>query len=511
TDAERVLCELFAEILGLEQVGVDDNFFDLGGDSIVSIRLVARARARGYTITARDIFRHRTVEELVKHIRVQTAAGQGAGAPVARQAETAPLTPILHWQRERGGPVDGFHQSVLLQVPPGTELRDVHIRLRFLLDRHDSLRMCLRTAPEWSLEILPQGAVEAEEVTSRYEVPADLRDPDSFAALVGERAAWAMGRLAPTAGRMLHAVWFDAGPGRPGHLLLLINHLVVDGVSWRILMQDLQTGPHDMVRAVTGTSFAAWGRALEREAQRRTSELPFWTGLVEHASRLGGGMMLDSGRDLMKTRATVVRTLPAAVTQPLVTRVPAALGTGMNAVLLSALGRAVERWRAAHFPAEDASAPFLVDVEGHGREEFDAALDLSQAVGWFTSMFPVRVDPAAAPGNIQEQLDAMPDKGLGFGLLRYLNPRTAPVLAALPKPQVIFNYLGRFDRSAGDDWGLATGIQAVDGGGDPDMPLSHVLEISAIVLDEDSGPELHSTWTYPTSLVEAGLVEALAG
>lgn len=189
------------------------------------------------------------------------------------------------------------------------------------------------------------------------------------------------------------------------------------------------------------------------------------------------------------------------------------MGTGINAVLLAALGEAIRRWRTRHFPA--CTAPFLVDVEGHGREEIADDLDLSTTVGWFTSMFPVRLEsradaPADAARAIEDRLAAMPDKGLGYGLLRYLNPDTAPTLSKLPRAQVLFNYLGRFDRPDGTDWGLAPEAEAVGGGGDPDLPLTHLLEISAIAMNQDNGPELHVTWAYPTTHLGHAQVEELA-
>ncbi|MFI1104554.1 amino acid adenylation domain-containing protein [Streptomyces melanogenes] len=526
TPAEKLLCELFADILGLPRVGVDDSFFDLGGDSIVSIRLVARARARGLVISARDVFRHKTVAELARHARERApkastpAPATPAPGTVARPngPEPVTLTPIVRWQRERGGPVDGFHQSVLVRTPAGLRPDRLTTMLQSLLDRHDALRMRLERGADWRLEVLPRGTVRAADQLARVDV-AD-RDDTELPGLVRTEADAARRRLAPGRGAMLQAVWFDAGAERPGRLLLMINHLVVDGVSWRILLQDLRT----LAERATGTiedtaagpqavSFAEWGGRLAKNALDRTGELALWTGLVEGAHDVAEGLALVPERDVLRTQATVTRILPADRTEHLLTRVPAALGAGINAVLLSALGEAVGRWRAAHWPT--AHGPFLVDVEGHGREEIAEGLDLSATVGWFTSMFPVRLegradDPEQGVRTVQEQLAAMPDKGLGYGLLRHLNPHTAPTLARLPRAQVMFNYLGRFDRPDGADWGLAPEAGAVDGGGDPQMPQTHLLEISAVALTQDDGPELQVTWAYPAGLLAPERVEELA-
>ncbi|MFE7409485.1 amino acid adenylation domain-containing protein [Streptomyces laurentii] len=542
TPAEKILCELFAATLGRPDVGVEDDFFDLGGDSIVSIRLVSRARSRGLAISTRDVFRYRTVAELAAHAKerkpkagaagaaVAPASGSGSGSESASASTSAPapsagevpLTPIVHWQRERGGPVDGFHQSVLVRTPADLTLPRLRTLVQALLDRHDALRTRLTRTPVWRLETLPRGAVDATERVVRIDT-AGLAAGE-LADLVRAEADAARRRLAPGDGNMLQTVWFDAGPGLPGRLLLMINHLVVDGVSWRILLEDLGTGaaPRTAEPDFTPVSFADWGRRLEREARSRRAELPFWRGLVEGADDLVPGAKLVASRDVEGTKRTVTRALPADRTSRLLTSVPARLGVGVNAVLLGALSAAAVHLRTTDGVASafdgatfHGDAPFLVDVEGHGREEIADGLDLSATVGWFTSMFPVRLpgrtdDPGRTVRAVDEQLGSMPDKGLGFGLLRYLHPETAPVLGAGPRAQILFNYLGRFDRPDDTDWSLAPEAGAVAGGGDPEMPLTHLLEVSAIVHDRGDRPELHVTWAYPEALLERTRVEALA-
>ncbi|MFD5427042.1 condensation domain-containing protein, partial [Streptomyces sp. NPDC127084] len=549
---EELLCGLFAELLGRERVGVDADFFELGGDSIGSIRLVSRARAKGVVITAREVFRHKTVAALAAHARLRPPKakpgveagipGEGSAAAASASPTSAnhadalsnpepagpvPLTPILRWQRDRGGPVGGFHQYVLVRTPADLELPRLRAILQSLLDRHDTLRMRLRRTPEWRLDILPPGTVTADGSVLR--VPVDGISAGTGIRDGGGEAEWertlrvqadlARRRLAPDTGNMLQAVWFDAGPGNPGRLLLLVNHLSVDGVSWRILIQDLRNAwTQPAVEPLRpAVSFMEWGGRLEKNALDRSGELPYWTGVLEGTGELFDGAALLPGRDVLSTQETVTRVLSAARTEALLTRLPARLGTGVNAVLLAALGLAVRGWRAAYFP--ESTAPFLVDVEGHGREEMadDIAdeLDISATVGWFTSMFPVRLDtrrrdPADALHAVRDQLDAMPDKGIGYGLLRYLNPDTAPVLERLPRGRILFNYLGRFARPDDTDWALAPEAAAVSSGGDPDMPLTHPLEVSAVALQRTGGPELHITWAYASGLLEQHLVDDLA-
>ncbi|WP_442738394.1 condensation domain-containing protein [Streptomyces pseudogriseolus] len=549
TPTETLICQLFAETLNLPHIGIHDNFFELGGDSIVAIRLVARARSRGVRISARDVFRHQTVAALAEHAQVsgqQASAGTPgeASGPTGRaeprtelppaDAPSGPvvLTPILRWRHDSGGPVDGFHQSVLVRTPAGLGLPRLHRMLQALLDRHDALRTRWETTADWRLEVLPRGAVPASACLTR--VDATGAGDEALRNMVAAHADEARRQLAPGRGRMLQGVWFDAGPDRPGRLLLLINHLVVDGVSWRILLQDLRTAWDLFKEHVPGAepgpavptdtwvtermanppvSFEEWGRLLAANARERTGELSFWTGLFEGVGDVVDGADLVAGRDVLRTQATVSRVLPADLTEDLLNRAPTATGTGINAVLLTALGEAVHRWRSAKVPGN--TKPFLVDIEGHGREEIAEDLDLSSTVGWFTSMFPVRLEchpgaPERTMAAVHDQLVRMRDHGLGFGLLRYLNPETAPLLARLRRPQILFNYLGRFDRRPDRDWELAPEAEAVGGGGDPDMPLTHLLEVSAIALDRSGRPELTTTLAYPTSLLSGRSVQALA-
>jgi non-ribosomal peptide synthase protein (TIGR01720 family) len=214
-------------------------------------------------------------------------------------------------------------------------------------------------------------------------------------------------------------------------------------------------------------------------------------------------------------------TLPTSTTGALLTSVPAAFHGGINDALLTALVLAVAHWGRRRQRASLNAV--LIDVEGHGREEIFPETDLTRTVGWFTSLFPVRLDPGAldldqalsggpalgrALKRIKEQLRAVPDNGLGFGLLRYLNPRTAETLANFASPQIGFNYLGRVAISSTGDWANATEADALDRG-EPDMPLAHGLELNALTLDEPDGPKLQATWTFAPALIAEAAVHEL--
>nr|WP_231627013.1 non-ribosomal peptide synthetase [Streptomyces apocyni] len=525
TAREEVLSALFAELLGLDSVSVDASFFELGGDSILSIQLVSRARRAGLVISPREVFQHRTVEAL--------AAAAGTLTESVREAPdagigTLPPTPIVHWLRERGGSPDGFHQSTLVQVPAALGAAHLTAALQAVLDRHDALRLRLTSAPDeeggtgrWELETAPVGAVTAADCLLR--VDASGLDEDGLRALVAEQYTAAVGRLSPSAGAMVRVVWFDAGDRAPGRLLLVLHHLVVDGVSWRIVLPDLAAAWQSAAEGEpialepVGTSFRRWAELLQAAAQdpARTGELTLWTDALAEPDAPLSTVPLDPERDLDDTAAAVTLTLPGATTAELLTSVPAAFHAGVDDVLLAAFALAVADWRRQR--THEGDGALLVDLERHGREELVRDLDLSRTVGWFTSMYPVRLDPgqvdwpellAGGPAlgrtvkHLKEQLRSIPDNGLGYGLLRYLNPETRERLEGLAKPQIGFNYLGRFASTAGGDgagWGPAAEADAAAAGGSG-LPFAHALEVNAVTQDHADGPLLAATWTWPRAL-----------
>ncbi|WP_073450319.1 non-ribosomal peptide synthetase [Streptomyces yunnanensis] len=533
TPREEVLCGLFAEVLGLDEVGAEDEFFALGGDSIVSIQLVARARAAGLLLSPLDIFTHKTVAALA------AAAGDvGDSAliePVGAGIGEVPVTPIVEWLRERNGAIDGFSQSMLLRVPAGLGEQRLAEALQAVLDRHDALRMSLavRSDDTWGLLVRPVGAVRAVDCVSRVDV-AGLDDA-ALSAVIGERGRAAQEELDPAAGVMVRAVWFDAGCESPGRLLLIVHHLAVDGVSWRILVPDLAgaweavAAGRPVALAPVGTSFRRWAQGLVTAATEpvHTSHLSYWENALSGADPLLNDRGVDPERDVVSSTAYVTMQLPVSTTAAVLTNVPSAFNAGVNDVLLTGLAVAVKQWRSRR--GSGVGSAVRVAVEGHGREEQTVAgAELSRTVGWFTSLYPVCLDPgevdraevqAGGQGlgralkQVKEQLRAVPGNGLGYGLLRYLNPETAPSLAALPTPEVGFNYLGRMGSVGGaetGDWTPALEAVGVGGGLAPDMPVAHAIEINAMAQETADGPALTATWSWPSRLLSEDEVRELA-
>ncbi|MFE9450308.1 amino acid adenylation domain-containing protein [Streptomyces sp. NPDC006739] len=500
---EEALAALFADVLGIPaaEVGVDDGFFDLGGDSITSIHLVSRALAAGLRLTPRDVFEQRTVAALAA-----VAADRPATGPGTRQDSPIgplPLTPALHRLRERGGPVGAFSQSVLLVTPVDADERRLTAALQAVLDHHDVLRM--RLAPDGrTADIAPPGTVDAATVLEHFTPPAD------FTRELGRSAS----RLSPEKGRMVRAVWCDAGPGRPGRLLLTVHHLAVDGVSWHILRSDLAAAWRGETLPERGTSFRHWARLLRDEARTpgRTAELDMWRAVSDAPGPLLGARRPDPRRDLFGAMRHLTRQLPAEITADLLTTVPAAFHAGPEDVLVAALAAAFVRWRRPR----DGHPVLPLDIERHGREEIADGIDLSRTVGWFTSVVPARLDldgvDTADPGQVlktvKEQLRAVPDHGIGHGLLRHLNPETGPLLAALPAPEIGFNYLGRAARPADGDWSVAPeGPPDLGAVQDPAMPVAHGLEITAVTAGDG---RLDTTWSWVPGIWTEDDVHALA-
>ncbi|MEQ4718552.1 amino acid adenylation domain-containing protein [Nonomuraea sp. B19D2] len=455
---EAALCELFAELLGAP-AGPDDDFFRLGGDSIGAIQLVGRARAAGMSFTPREVFVARTPAALAALARVTTRAV--ADSPVGR----FPLTPIMHWWREHGGQLDTFTQSLILPVPEGAGEERVKAALSTLAHRHAALRMRLLRHSDTDWELAVPTSDEPVEVP--------------FA----RGGAGTAPRLDPERGQMLAATLLE-----PGRLLVTAHHLAVDGVSWRILGPELTAllKGRELPDAA-GTSFAGWARLLAAEAlrpERVEAELPVWQRLVSgDEARIAPGW---SGRG--RRRATLTRTLPPDLTEQAVTDLPAAFRCGPDDVLLTALAGAVTRWRGG--------TSVLVDLEGHGRESPADDVDITGTVGWFTAQYPVRLtttgSPAEALKRTKERLRAVPSGGLGYGLLRYLNPRTAQELAELPAPDLRFNYLGRFE---GELAGMA------------DAPMAYAIELDTVAY----AGRLVASWSYAADAIGEEQVETLAG
>ncbi|WP_433684054.1 amino acid adenylation domain-containing protein [Nocardia sp. CA-119907] len=540
TPTEHIIARAFADVLGVDTVGLDDSFFALGGDSIMSIQLVTRARAAGVAFSARDVFERKTVAGLAE------VAVDGSAGPVLSELPGAgvgpvPLTPIMRRLLARSeSEIGRFSQAMMLNLPMGIDRQRLADTVQAVLDRHDMLRarLCPDDGGRWMWEVLPVGTVRADEVIHRVPMQA-IPAGTEFRTLAAEELTSAADRLDPNAGIVLQVVWFDpVHTAEPGKVLVLVHQSVIDRDSWRVLVPDLAVAwariesgePPEL--APVGTSMRRWAHRLVEAAQRteRVAELGLWRAMADQRDPMIGSRPLDPAIDVAAAARTVEIELSPEVTHAVLTMVPASFHGGVSDGLLAALAVAVTKWRRDRQPEAAKRTDVLIGLEGHGREEgVVPGADLTRTVGWFATSFPVRLDlsgidlddayaggPAmgAAVKSVKEQLLAVPDHGIGYGLLRYLNEDTGPTLAALPTPQIAFSYVGRVATRVPQGIS-AVGWLPVDGGDlvgaqNPDMPVAAVLDINAYTRDDGEGPQLRAVWTYPAGVLTADEVRSAA-
>ena len=501
TALEQQIAEVWQDILKIEQVGVTDNFFTLGGDSIISIQVVSRARQQGIRFTPKDLFQQQTVQGLASVAQLGEAAALTDQGPVTGES---PLLPIQQWFFEQALPErHHWNQSVLLKPLNPLAATTLEQALSALIQHHDGLRLSfVEQAQGWS--------ASHRSPASQGASPLWLETVSDVAHL--ERIAeQAQRSLDLQQGPLLRAVLFELPEGEQ-RLLLIVHHLVVDGVSWRILLEDLQ-GLYRQLQAgeaaalaAKSTSFKDWALQLQRHACSRTllEQLPYW-----QAQRADDSAPLpqDNPQGSLQSRhaVTLYSRLNPASTRRLLQQTPAAYRTQVNDLLLTALARVIARW--------SAQSSVLIQLEGHGREDLFDDLDLTRTVGWFTSLFPVKLTPAEdLPGSIKqikEQLRGIPDRGIGYGLLRYLGDEAGrESLAALPTPRITFNYLGQFDGSFDSEKG-ALFVPATEAKGaehSDDAMLGNWLTLNGQVY----GGELSVGWSFSSQMFNTATIERLA-
>jgi amino acid adenylation domain-containing protein/non-ribosomal peptide synthase protein (TIGR01720 family) len=495
-ELEQTLAAIWCAVLNVQQVGLDDNFFELGGDSILSIQVVSRARQAGIHFSPRDLFQHQTVQTLAA---VATRSEQ----VIAEQGVlTGPsgLTPIQHWFFDTDIPNrQHWNQALLLKPLQLLEPHRLEQALLAVLEHHDALRLSFTPRDaQWHAEHLavPEGGVLMQ---------AKVRDMAQCTALFTDTQR----SLDLEHGPLLRALLVD-GPQGQQRLLLAIHHLVVDGVSWRVLLEDLQTvyrqlsdGQSVNLPAKT-SALRDWAARLQAYAGSESlrEELSVWQ------DQLAGPVVAlpvarPQGSLRHRDADTVSVRLDAERTRQLLQQAPSAYRTQVNDLLLTALARVVCRW--------SGHASALIQLEGHGREALFDDIDLTRSVGWFTSAYPLRLTPQAGQGDsikaIKEQLRGVPHKGLGYGVLRYLaDDLCKRSMAALPSAAITFNYLGQFDQSFGADALFHPLDESAGLAHDPDAPLPNELSVDSQVY----GGELVLRWTFSRERHDPQTLQALA-
>ncbi|MGW0245160.1 amino acid adenylation domain-containing protein [Nocardia goodfellowii] len=526
---ERTLAEVFAQVLGRERIGVDESFFALGGDSVMSILLVSRAKSRGLRFTAQQVFEERTVAALAA---IATTVEQTPdtltelpGGGVGELPPPPAVRALLDLAESGGTDFDRYAQHLVLELPPGiteTQLRTV---LGSVIARHDMLRARLYrdASGRWRMFADPADAVDLNSILTRTEVAA-----------TGEAAAFraateaALARLDPANGIVLQCVWVDRGASG-GRLIVVVHHIAIDGVSWRILIPDflaawaqVSAGERPQLPG-GGTSMRRWAHSLRAEAHRpaRVAEVDRWQQFAEPEA-LCTDRPLDPRVDTAATVRRITVRLDESATTALLTTLPSRYRTDANTVLLTALAMAVAAWRRRRGLGD---APTSIRLEGHGRDP-DAVpgADLSHTLGWFTAAFPCRldltgidVDAARAGGpalvtavkTVKEQVLSVPGSGIGYGLLRYLNAGTGARMPAEPT-QLAFTYLGAVSTApvAGGPWLPAADFAtaSVEPPHDSGLPATAAISVDAMVTDG----ELATGFAYPQTLLADAQMRELA-
>ncbi len=511
-DTEQVLAAIWQEVLQVEQVGIHDNFFDLGGDSILSLQVISRVRQAeglGLDIRLRDLLQYQTIAGLLERAQGSTEADAAEPQAVAESVgdEAFGLIPIQQWlfEQDLQAP-EHFNQAILLQCREPLDVVHLAAALQAVLSEHASLRLAFVRGNDGQWR---QRYCELSELQDglRADPVLWLRDAlDSEAALA--IANQAQRSLDITNGRLLRAVYSELADGSQ-RLLLVAHHLGIDGVSWRILLEDLQqaytqlcNGQEPRFSART-SSYRAWAQSLREYAAhpRLLAELPYWLQQTEPAGLGEPPQDNPRGSQRVAHMQQVQLRLDRDLTGQLLKVAPEAYRTQINDLLLTALGRVLCRF--------SDSESVLLGLEGHGREDIFEGLDHSRTLGWFTSLFPLRLTPgqggyAESVVATREQLRAVPDKGIGHGVLRYLgDAQTRRLLAGRVQPRVTFNYLGQFDQSF-DDKALFAPLQERPGDAyAASAPLNNWLEIIGQVYDGELALRcLFSSRVFRTTTVE---------
>jgi amino acid adenylation domain-containing protein/non-ribosomal peptide synthase protein (TIGR01720 family) len=501
-EAEHVLARIWSEVLGVERVGVDDNFFSLGGDSILSIQIIARANQAGLRLNPKHIFEHQTIAELA-------AVAGTAPAVVSEQGEVrgeVALTPIQRWFFARRLPrPHHYNQSLLFALRRPLDPAHLSAAAAALVSHHDALRLRFEHgAAGWRQSHAPaEGAADSLRLHDLSALPAAEQSKE-----VERLCAAAQRGFDLAAGSLFVVAFFDCG-AEPGRVLLLAHHLVVDGVSWRVLLEDLQSayeqaaGGDEISLPAKTTSFKEWAERLAEYA--RSEELQREADYWRAQARGGSGRLPvdhEGGENTLVSARTLSARLTHEETRALLQEVPRAYRTQVNDALLAGLAEGYRRW--------GGRAELAVELEGHGREDVFEGADVTRTVGWFTSHYPVRLnaggDVGATLRGVKEALRGVPGRGIGYGVLRYLCGEWENDAEAEGGAEISFNYLGQFDQVLPESSPFEPAAESAGRSYSTEGVRTHLLEVNGSVV----GGCLQMTWTYSENVHERQTVERFA-
>lgn len=529
--AEHAVAEVVRRVLGIAEdveLAADDDFLALGGDSISAIRMASALKKRGLLITTSALFEARTVAliaaatEPIDEVAAQAlvAVGDGTG--------WIPLNPIATLLIEQNTEYSAYTQATVVVTPAHSSFDRLESVVEAIIDKHPLLRARVAVGPEGRVAYYVPAADEQVRRPTLREVEIDCESWELDAPTVLREQVRAVSEsFDPQAGSMVGAVWVRTDDRSTGRLLMVLHHLVVDGVSWRVIHDDLRhLWEHEPDSASTGTSVQTWNANLVRLARTDAivGALPYWQSVAESADPLLGSRRLDPAVDTVGTLREVTAELDAEATKLLMTTATQAFGCDFLDIQVAALAVAAHRFRRGR--DRDVGTVALT-MERHGRAEtLFAGTDLANTVGWFTSAYPVELDVQdgvsdnldldieTAVKAVKEQLLAVPDSGIGWGLLRWLNEQTRSVLEQHRAPQISFNYMGRFaaaQRSGRPrDWDAAPEFGYLGGHAGAAMPAPALVDINTVTLTELDTATLQASFRFPAGLPADDEVRELA-
>ncbi|MEN7355346.1 condensation domain-containing protein, partial [Bacillus pumilus] len=452
-EVETLLCGIWEDVLGVSQVGIHDHFFFLGGDSIKGIQMASRLTQAGWKLDMKLLFQYPTIAELRPYIEEadQLTADQ---SPVEGEVI---FTPIQRWFFERNFTSQHhWNQSVMLQAPNGLDETIVQQVLEQLMIHHDALRMVYPLEEGRVIQRhrkIEENLVAVDVVEVQGELSQQIQQVENLANEVQASISLAEGPLVKPA-------IFRTDQG--DHLLLAVHHLVIDGVSWRIFLEDFMALYEQSKRGEILTlpekthSFQEYAQKLTEYAMsdELLSERAYWKKVLAHSVTPLQKDHVTEDQRMLHTQ-TIRFTLSEEETRSLLTDVHEAYQTDINDILLTALGLSMKEWT-----GEDRH---FIHLEGHGRENILPAVNVSRTIGWFTSMYPVLLDMSHADDlsyqikHLKEELRHIPNKGVGYGILKYLTPdKMKDDISFELAPHISFNYLGQFDEQISGELSRST-------------------------------------------------------
>ncbi len=474
TEKETCLCHIWSRVLGLHRVGIYDRFFELGGDSIKAIQIVSHVQEEGYNLTVKEIFRFPTIETLAARLKKNKnlLSTDLSKEPIA-------FTPIQHWFfEEHQDDIHHFNQSILLKPQHTLCIDALRRALKELVNYHDSLRLMF--------------PFENGERQQRYRekdshfdlLVKDLSNSVHFEESLKEHAQTIQQSMDLQRGPLFKAVLYRQNEEE--RLWLVAHHFMVDGITWRILIEDLTLAYQQSLEGKQITlppksaSYQQWSQALQHYSQSPSlqKQIPYWREVEKYAGKSIPVDFQGEGNCYGETKA-VDFTLSNEETQALLRQVHLAYNTEINDILLTGLARALYGWMNEE--------TCLIALEGHGREVIDETTRVYRTAGWFTSLYPFALplhynEVGTHIKEIKEALRRIPHKGMGYAILKYLTPNSMKQgLTFQARPQIAFNYLGQFDQESKQ--ALFTPAFESTGRGEGDyLQRVHLLEWDGYVL-----------------------------